>query len=307
MITHPSGQAIQEGRKRHRQVVYPCSETDPSETSPPIAPMADITIYPSLRNKTVLITGGAEGIGAAAVDLFCRQGSKVIVFDIADRPATLPDAVSGPGQGANPYLPQRTEPIFYKCDVTDLDLLQSLAQRVLEEHGPVHVLVNNAAAAGAQSRVPTVDLTPEIWEKDIATNLRHIFFLTQSIAPSMQALRSGSIINMGSITWRIPAVGLPCYTMCKAAIMGLTKTHSKEFGRDGIRVNSIMPGAIATERQRREVLTEEYRNEVMAAQSLKRDLEPVEVARVILFLASDDSSAITGSSYVVDGGWVSDP
>ena len=116
----------------------------------------------------------------------------------------------------------------------------------------------------------------------------------------------GSIVNMGSITWRIPTAGTPVYAACKAATMGMTKTHSKEFGPKGVRVNSVMPGAIATERQRKEVLTEEYRAEVFRNQSMKRHLEPVEVAKVVLFLASDDASAVTGSSYVVDGGWVGD-
>ncbi|KAK3070393.1 hypothetical protein LTR53_010540 [Teratosphaeriaceae sp. CCFEE 6253] len=306
--------------------------------------MVEYTIYPSLRGKTVLITGGAEGIGAAAVELFCRQGSKVILFDISEPSAV--DLIDKVRQEASTntveqsWRPTIAPPIFYQCDVTDLDQLSALARQVLDEHGPVHVLVNNAAAAGSKSRVPSTEMTPEIWDLDVATNLRHVMFLTQYIVPSMQKMGTGSIINMGSIvrfsslgdfvplpwiwsqllhrmpcdqtnrstqSWRIPAVGLPVYTMCKAAIMGLTRTHSKEFGKDGIRVNSIMPGAIATERQRKEVLTAEYRAEVMAAQSLQRDLLPEEVARVILFLASDDSSAVTGSSYVVDGGWVSDP
>lgn len=115
-----------------------------------------------------------------------------------------------------------------------------------------------------------------------------------------------SIINMGSISWRIPATGLPIYTTCKAAVLGLTRTHAREFGPDNIRVNSIMPGSIATERQIQEVLTEKYKQETIDAQALKRVLKPEEVGRLILFLASDDSSAITGSSYVCDGGWVGD-
>ncbi|RYC54591.1 hypothetical protein CHU98_g11618 [Xylaria longipes] len=133
------------------------------------------------------------------------------------------------------------------------------------------------------------------------------FFLTQAVLPGMRAKGKGSIVNMGSITWRTPATGLPVYTLCKAAVMGMTRTHSKEFGKWGIRVNSVMPGAIATQRQINEVLTPEYRAEVMAAQTIQKDLAPEEVARLILFLSADDSSAITGSSYVVDGGWVSDP
>jgi NAD(P)-dependent dehydrogenase (short-subunit alcohol dehydrogenase family) len=262
-------------------------------------------IYPSLKGKTVLITGGAEGIGAASVELFCRQGSNVVFFDIAEQSShSLIDRITGL-QKEDQALPW-TIPTFYKCNVLDLDQLKSTANKVLEDHGTVHVLVNSAAAAGAKSRVPSVKVTPESFEHDINMNLRHIFFLTQAILPAMQKQGSGSIINMGSISWRIPATDVPVYTTAKAAIMGLTKTHSKEFGPFGIRVNSVMPGAIATERQIKEVLTPQYRELVMRAQTIHRDLVPKEVASVILFLASDDSSAVTGSSYVVDGGWVSD-
>ena len=263
-------------------------------------------IYPSLRGKNVLITGGAEGIGAAAVELFALQGAQVIILDISASSAeslmsrinTLNDAITG--------KPVPT-PIFYQSDVADLPNLQSLAQVILKTHTTIHVLVNNAATAGHLARKDTMSMTPESWDFNMNVNLRHVFFLTQAFVPAMQAAGGGSIVNMGSITWRIPAVGLPAYTAIKAAIMGLTRTHSKEFGPWGIRVNSVMPGAIATERQIKEVLTDEYRAEVMAAQSLKRDLEPMEVAKVIVFLASDEASAVTGSSYVVDGGWCSDP
>lgn len=262
-------------------------------------------IYPSLEGKIVLITGGAEGIGAATVELFCRQGSKVIFFDISESSAqTLIDKVKSQKEADKDT--KTTIPIFYYCDVTNLDRLKVMANRVLDEHGGVGVLVNSAAAAAAKCRIPSLQVTPESWEFDINVNLRHIFFLTQAVIPAMQKQGSGSIINMGSISWRIPAAGMPVYAAAKSAIMGLTKTHSKEFGKDGIRVNSVMPGAIATQRQIKEVLTPEYRDYVMANQSMQRDLVPKEVASVILFLASDDSSGVTGSSYVVDGGWVSD-
>ena len=262
--------------------------------------MAQYATYPSLRNKVVLITGGAEGIGAAAVKLFCEQQSKVVFLDYSEQSAEKL-------LGQIHKLAGAAQPTFLHCDVTDLDRLKECAEKVIAEHGAVDILINNAGAAGAKSRVPTAQVTAESFEYDINVNLRHQFFLTQYVAPAMQAKGSGSIINLGSITWRIPATGVPVYTLAKAAIMGMTKTHSKEFGKYNIRVNSVMPGAIATERQIREVLTDEYRAEVMAAQNLQRDLVPEEVARLILFLASDDSSAITGSSYVCDGGWVSDP
>ena len=263
-------------------------------------------IYPSLADKTVLITGGAEGIAAAAVELFCRQGSKVIFFDISESSAeNLIESIKRQQQEEKDR--KISTPTFYHCDVTDLDRLKTLADEVLQEYGTVDVLLNSAAAAGAKSRVPSSQVTPESWKFDINVNIRHIFFLTQALIPAMQKQGSGSVINMGSITWRIPTEGVPVYAAAKAGIMGLTKTHSKEYGKYGIRVNSVMPGAIATERQIKEVLTPEYRAFVMANQSLQRDLMPKEVASVILFLASDDSSGVSGSSYVVDGGWVSDP
>ena len=264
-------------------------------------------IYPSLRDKVVLITGGAEGIGAAAVELFCKQGSKVLILDISEPSATkLIEHIAGL-KPFHPDFPIST-PKFYHCDVTDLDRLKSLVEEVLQEYGQIDVLVNNAASAGGSARKATLDVTPDSWEGNINVNLRHVFFLTQYVVPSMQARRSGCIINMGSISWRIPAVGTPVYMAGKAAIMGLTKTHSKEFGKDGIRVNSIMPGAIATERQKAEVYApdEKYHAHCLENQTLKRDLLPREVASVMVFLASEDASAITGSSYVVDGGWVSD-
>lgn len=261
--------------------------------------MEKYATYPSLRGKTVLITGGAEGIGASSVELFCRQGSDVVFLDYSSSSAQkLLDKVKS--------IPDATTPSFLHCDVTDLARLKECADQVIAEHGGVDVLLNNAASAGALTRVPTAKVTPESWDADVNVNLRHQFFLTQAVAPSMQSRGAGSIINMGSITWRIPATGVPIYAMCKAAVVGMTRTHSKEFGKDGVRVNSVVPGAIATQRQIDEVLSEEYRAEVFAAQSFKRDLMPEEVARLILFLAADDSSAITGSSYVIDGGWVSD-
>lgn len=263
-------------------------------------------IYPSLRGKNVLITGGAEGIGAAAVELFALQGSQVIILDISTTSAET--LISRIKALTNPTtnIPIPT-PIFHKCDVSDLPALQSLAQKILEEHKIIHILINNAATAGSIARKDTLSMTPEAWDFNMNVNFRHIFFLTQAFVPAMREAGGGSIVNMGSISWRIPAAGLPAYTTIKAAIMGLTRTHSKEFGPWGIRVNSVMPGAIATERQVKEVLTEKYRAEIMAAQSLKRDLKPEEVAKVIVFLASEEASAVTGSSYVVDGGWCSDP
>ncbi|KAI0189834.1 short chain dehydrogenase [Xylaria flabelliformis] len=259
--------------------------------------------YPSLRGQTVLVTGGAEGIGAACVEMFWQQGSKVVFLDISEPSSQkLLEKLRASQSEHHGPLPQ-----FKQCDVTDLDRLRACADEVVAEHGVVDILLNNAASAGGATRVPTEQVTLESWNFDVNVNLRHQFFLTQAVLPGMRAKGKGNIVNMGSISWRIPGTGLPVYTLCKAAVMGMTRTHSKEFGKWGIRVNSVMPGSVATQRQIDEVLTPEYRAEIMAAQTIQRDLTPEEIARLILFLASDDSSAITGSSYVIDGGYVSDP
>ncbi|KAI0390695.1 3-oxoacyl-reductase [Xylariaceae sp. FL0594] len=263
--------------------------------------MSQYATYPSLRGKVVLITGGAEGIGASCVEMFWNQGSTVVFLDYSESSAR--ELLAKLEQQNKGPLPR-----FLHCVVTDLPRLRACADQVLDSHaGGVDILINNAASAGAHSRVPSADVTPESWDADVNVNLRHLFFLTQAVVPCMRQKGKGAIINMGSITWRIPAVGSPVYTLCKAAVMGMTRTHAREFGECGIRVNSVMPGSVATKRQRDEVLTDEYRAEVWGAQAVKRDIEPDEVARLVLFLAADDSAAITGSSYVVDAGWVGDP
>lgn len=266
-------------------------------------------IYPSLHGKTVVVSGGAEGIGAAIVELFALQGCKVLFLDIAKTEAqmTIDHVVSRSKESEERRGPSIKAPIFYYCDLINLPDLETTAAKILEEHGPVHVLVNNAAVTGSSARLETSSVTPEAWDFNVNSNLRHVFFLSQSFIPAMKSAGGGSIVNLGSITWRIPASGQPVYGACKAAIMGLTRVQSKEVGGANIRINSVMPGAIATRKQREEVLTPEYRAEVMQAQSLQRDLLPEDVAKVVVFLGSDEASGVTGSTYVVDGGWVSDP
>lgn len=167
-------------------------------------------IYPSLFDKVVIITGGAEGIGAAAVKLFCRQGANVIFFDISESSSKSLIEDIKKLQAADPS--GRFEiPTFYQCDVTNLDQLKERADEVLRDFGRIDVLVNNAAAAGAKSRVPSAQVSPESWDFDVNVNLRHVFFLTQAVIPTMQKQKSGCIINMGSISWRIPAVGTSVY------------------------------------------------------------------------------------------------
>lgn len=256
-------------------------------------PGAGFAHYPSLRGRAVLVTGGATGIGESIVAHFARQGSRVAFFDIQDEPARkLVDALAAEGCPA---------PIYRHCDLTDVEALKRAVEEIVAALGGVYVLVNNAAN---DQRHSIDEVTQEYWDRSIAINLRPQFFMIQAVLPSMRRAGRGSIINMSSISWMIPSTGVPLYIAAKAAIVGLTRTLAHELGNDNIRVNAVLPGAIATEKQRRLVYTPEYKAEIMASQALKRDILPEDVARLVLFLAADDSSAITNQSYVVDGGWV---
>jgi NAD(P)-dependent dehydrogenase (short-subunit alcohol dehydrogenase family) len=249
--------------------------------------------YPSLRGRTVLITGGASGIGATFVEQFARQGSRVAFLDIADNSAQLLlDKLAGEGVSGS---------VFVHCDLIDISALRAAITRVMSNLGRIEVLVNNAAN---DTRHSYAELEPEGWDASMSVNLRHIFFATQAVVPGMIENGSGSIINMSSISWMVPSVGMPAYVTAKAAIIGLTRTMSHELGPANIRVNAVLPGAILTERQRRLWWTPEYESDIMRNQSLKRHLTEEEVARLVLFLGADDSSGITNQSYVVDGGWV---
>jgi D-xylose 1-dehydrogenase len=249
--------------------------------------------YPSLGDAVVLITGGATGIGAALVEQFANQEARVAFLDVAAENAeTLCENL-----GAH----CAHKPFFVRCDLTDIPSLRSSVVAIEAKLGAVRILVNNAAN---DDRHKFADVTPEYWDDRMVVNLRHQFFATQAVVPGMAAAGGGSIINMSSISWMIPTTGLPAYITAKAGIVGLTRTLSRELGQSNIRVNCVLPGAIMTERQRRLWFTPEYLAEVMRNQALKRELVPEDVARMVLFLASDDSSAITGQNFIIDGGWV---
>jgi D-xylose 1-dehydrogenase len=249
--------------------------------------------YPSLRDRVILVTGGASGIGEKIVEAFARQGSRVIFLDIQDDAAAqVIRNVQANGDLA---------PTFYPCDVTDVSALRRSVEGVAALFGGIDVLVNNA---GNDARHNTDEVTPEFWDQAIAVNLKHQFFLSQAVIPIMKKAGAGSIINMSSIAWAITSVGLPVYVAAKAAIVGLTRTLARELGPLNIRVNCVMPGAIETERQKQLWFTEAYKAEILSRQALKRMILPEEVARLVLFLAADDSSAITNQSYVIDGGWL---
>jgi NAD(P)-dependent dehydrogenase (short-subunit alcohol dehydrogenase family) len=249
--------------------------------------------YPSLRDRVVVVTGGASGIGEAIVEAFSANGSRVAFLDVqADAGEQLVARLNAAGTFA---------PVFLPCDLTNIDALQSALRSIHERFGAVDVLVNNA---GDDTRHSVAEVTPELWDRGIAVNLRHQFFMAQGVIPGMQKAGRGSIINMSSIGWVIPSTKLPVYVTAKAAIVGMTRTLAHELGPFNIRVNCVMPGAILTERQRRLWFTPEYEAEILAAQALKRFILPEEVARLVLFLAADDSAAITSQSCVIDGGWV---
>ncbi len=249
--------------------------------------------YPSLEGRAVLITGGATGIGESLVAHFARQGARVAFLDVQDEPANvLKRNLAAEGCPA---------PLYFHCDLTHLSVLKFAIEQVVSSLGTIDVLVNNAAN---DLRHATEEVTPEMWENLMAINLRPQFFAIQAVLPVMKAAGRGSIINMSSISWVIPTTGLPVYIAAKAAVVGLTRTLAHELGPAGIRVNAVLPGAIATEKQKRLWYTPEGVENILRNQALKRQIEPDEVARLVLFLAADDSSAITNQSYVVDAGWV---
>jgi NAD(P)-dependent dehydrogenase (short-subunit alcohol dehydrogenase family) len=249
--------------------------------------------YPSLRDRAVLITGGASGIGAAMVEEFALQGAKVAFLDLAAEPA---EELIRSLEGRSTHTPR-----FVRCDIRDISALRSAIQQVANHFGPIRVLVNNAAN---DDRHDVKEVTPEYWDDRMNVNLRHHFFTIQALSPGMGSAGGGSIINMSSIAWMIPSTGLPAYVTAKAAIIGLTRAMAHQLGSLNIRVNTVLPGAVLTDRQRRLWWTPEYEAKIMGKQALNKSLLPNDVARMVLFLASDDSSAITSQSFIVDGGWV---
>ncbi len=262
------------------------TNSDPKSPSP-------FATYPSLRDRTVLITGGASGIGSSIVEAFVAQGSRVAFLDLQEQAgAELVERLRSSAQ----YTPR-----FFPCDVTDISKARQAISSIAQAFGDVEVLVNNA---GNDTRHRLDEVTPELWDSLMAVNLKQQFFLCQGVLPGMRRLGRGSIVNLSSIAWMIPSTGLPVYATAKAAIVGMTRTLAHELGSENIRVNAVLPGAIQTERQQRLWLTEAYTAEVLGRQALKRLILPDEVARLLLFLAADDSAAITNQSYVIDGGWV---
>lgn len=244
--------------------------------------------YPSLRDRRVLITGGATGIGATLVEAFAAQGARVGFIDIA-REAGEALASKLPGSA------------FMAADLTDIAALRSAIEQLREMlGGPFSVLLNNAAN---DKRHALETVTPEFWDAAMAVNIRHQFFAAQALAPDMKALGGGSIINFGSFSWMLMQGGMAAYTTSKAGVQGLTRSLAKDLGPFNIRVNTLVPGWVMTEKQLALWVNEETKKEIDQNQCLKKPLMPEHIAAMALFLAADDSAMCTAQDYIVDGGW----
>ena len=249
--------------------------------------------YPSLKDRVVFVTGGGGGIGASIVEHFCAQGSKVGFVDLnRESSEQLLADLSTKGLPA---------PHFVQGDLKDIDALRKAIDEVRQTLGPITILINNAAH---DERHSIDSVTPEYWDDRIAVNLKHQFFAAQAIYPDMAKAGGGSIVNLGSVSWVVGQGGMPCYTTAKSAVQGLTRSLARDLGPKNIRVNSVLPGWIMTQRQIDLWLTPEGEQELMTRQCLKRKLYPEDIAKVVLFFASDDSGACTNQSYIADGGWV---
>ena len=244
--------------------------------------------YPSLKDKSVLVTGGASGIGAQIVRAFAAQGARVGFIDMdADASAALVADIGGDNVG------------FEVCDLRDIDALRAAVAALADRFGPQTVLVNNAAR---DDRHGWEDVTPEYWDDRYNTNLRHQFFAIQAVAPGMIAAGGGSIVNMGSNSWMEAGGGFPAYASAKSAVHGLTRTMARDLGDHRIRVNTVVPGWIMTERQKDLWVTPEAIERHRARQCLPDLIEPVYVARMVVFLASDDAAMCSANNYMVEAG-----
>jgi len=254
-------------------------------------PATSFATYPSLANTPVIISGGASGIGETLVREFAAQGSKVGFVDLmADRGKALADELNAAGHTVR----------FSATDITDIAAYQSAIRGFEAAHGPALALLNNAAN---DRRMEWDGVTPESWDWSVSVNLRHSFFAAQAVVPGMIKAGRGSIINFGSLSWMIMLGNLPAYTASKAAMHGMSRSLAKDWGKHGIRVNTLVPGWIMTEKQLTTIVGDAENKMIDAGQALKGRVYPADVARMALFLAADDSRMISGQDFVVDGGW----
>lgn len=252
----------------------------------------ELATYTSLRGRRVFVTGGGSGIGESIVTAFAEQGAKVAFVDIAvDASLALCERLTAAGF---------ERPVFRECDIRNITALQDVMRSLAGEIGDFDVLVNNA---GNDQRHSPEDVTVDSWDNVIAINQRPMFFTSQAVIEGMKKKGGGSIINLGSISWHIANAGFPVYTTAKAAVSGLTRGLARDLGPYNIRVNTVSPGWVMTERQLALWVGEEGERAIERNQCLKGRLMPWHVARMVLFLASDDASMCTAQEFIVDGGW----
>lgn len=253
--------------------------------------MTQTARYPSLVGMPVVISGGASGIGEALVRNFAAQGAKVGFVDIQDERGTaLATELTAAGQIV----------LFTRCDITDTDAYQAAIAGFAAAHGDALALVNNAAH---DQRHEWEEVTSAYWDDRMAVNLKHSFFAIQAVAPGMVKAGRGSIINTGSISWMIMSPKIPVYETAKAATHGLTRGMARELGKSGIRVNTLVPGWVMTERQLTHWVDASAEAQIDAQQALAGRVQPDDIARMALFLAADDSAMISAQQFIVDGGW----
>jgi NAD(P)-dependent dehydrogenase (short-subunit alcohol dehydrogenase family) len=248
--------------------------------------------YPSLVDRVVLITGGSTGIGETLVEQFVAQGARVGFVDI--------DAANGEALAKRLAPNAKTAPLFVPADVTDIARLDAAIDTVRKRFGPITVLLNNAAN---DQRHKIEDTTPQSWDAGVAVNLKHQFFAAKNVSADMKTAGGGSIINFGSVSWKLKQGGMPVYTTSKSAVQGLTRSLARDFGPFNIRVNTIVPGWVMTERQKRLWFDEQGKADVARGQCINQPLMPIHIASMTLFLAADDSAMCTAQDFVVDGGW----
>ena len=252
--------------------------------------MPEFATYPTLRDRNILITGGGSGIGAAVVAAFAAQGARTAFIDFdADSGAALVTTLAN----------NRHRPHFVAADLRDIDALRAAVDDARAAIGPLTVLVNNAAR---DDRHPVDSVTPALWDELMASNLKHQFFCAQAVRKDMAGAGGGAIVNLGSVSWMWALGGMPVYLAAKAGIVGLTRALARDLGPEGIRVNSVVPGFVQTERQMKLWMTQEGLQATLDRQALKQIVQPEDIARMILFLAADDSRLCTGQNFIVDGG-----
>ncbi|MCC7699548.1 SDR family NAD(P)-dependent oxidoreductase [Janthinobacterium sp. EB271-G4-7A] len=255
--------------------------------------MKQLAKYGSLQGKRVFITGGGSGIGESLVAEFAAQGALVAFVDIAvEASEALCRRLAEAGW---------TAPLFRHCDITDIPSLQAVMAELAGELGDFDILVNNAAN---DQRHQAQDVTLEYWNERIAINQRPMFFTCQAVFEGMKRQGGGSIINVSSISWHMKSGGYPVYATTKAAVVGLTRGLARDYGAHNIRVNTVTPGWVMTQRQIDLWVDEAAEVEIKKSQCLPSKLMPQDIAAMVLFLASDDGAMCSSQEFIVDAGWV---